>query len=249
MDVVCSPSELTIVIPAKNEAAYLPRLLDSLSRQDLPAMRSVPIFVADAGSTDGTVELAMKFADQLNVTVIPGGLPSVGRNAGARVASTPYLLFLDADIELDDETLIRRAVRLLRRRRLHCLTTSIRCMSRNPFDHALYLANNLMQRIGSFTKPFGTGMFLLFDTAAFNRLGGFDESALFAEDYQLTRQISPRRFGILRGHILTSNRRFLRTGRLRMVFLFFRTMLNTWNDSYFANDHRYWETPSEAEQQ
>ncbi|WP_263409194.1 glycosyltransferase [Terriglobus tenax] len=249
MDAVCPSPELTIVIPAKNEITYLPRLLNCLARQDYPAMRSVPVIVADAGSTDGTAEAALAFADSLQVKVIPGGLPSVGRNAGARAAATPYLLFLDADIELDDTTLIRRALRLLRRRRLHCLTTSIRCISRNPFDHALYFANNLMQRIGSFTKPFGTGMFLLFETAAFQRLGGFDESALFAEDYHLTRQISPRRFGILRGHILTSNRRFLRTGRFRMVFLFFRTMLNTWNDSYFENDHRYWENPSEAEQQ
>lgn len=248
MDEVRQQPELTIVIPAKNEVTYLPRLLASLLRQDYPEMHAVPIVLADAASTDGTAEAAMQFADRLNIRVIPGGLPSVGRNAGANTATTPYLLFLDADIELSDTTLLRRAVRLLRRRRLHCLTTSIRCMSRNPFDHALYVANNLMQRIGSFTKPFGTGMFLLFDTAAFRRLGGFDEEALFAEDYHLTRQISPRRFGILRGHILTSNRRFQKTGRLRMVFLFFRTMLNTWNDEYFANDHRYWENPSEAEQ-
>ena len=34
--------------------------------------------------------------------VIEGGLPSVGRNAGARLATTPYVLFLDADVELPE---------------------------------------------------------------------------------------------------------------------------------------------------
>src|SRR5215472_14773097 len=73
-----SRSQLTIVIPAKNESRLLPSLLESLCRQDYPLMRSTKVFVADAGSTDGTQELALSFADRLNIEVIPGGLPSVG---------------------------------------------------------------------------------------------------------------------------------------------------------------------------
>ncbi len=33
----------------------------------------------------------------LNLKVIDGGLPAVGRNAGAKLATTHYILFLDAD--------------------------------------------------------------------------------------------------------------------------------------------------------
>src|SRR5690242_4693718 len=85
--------KLTIVIPAKNESRLLPTLLESLCRQDYPLMRSTKVFLADAGSTDGTQELALSFADRLDIEVIPGGLPSVGRNAGARRATTHYVLF------------------------------------------------------------------------------------------------------------------------------------------------------------
>src|SRR5262252_6783039 len=117
--------ELTIVIPAKNEAELLPRLLESIAQQDSPGIRETTVYVADANSTDGTPDLALSFRDRIDVRVIPGGLPSAGRNAGARVAITPYVLFLDADMELADRTLIRRALELMMRKKLHCVTTNI----------------------------------------------------------------------------------------------------------------------------
>ena len=73
-------------------------------------MPSTRVLVADANSTDGTPEIVMGFRDRLNVSVIRGGMPSVGRNRGAAVANTPYVLFLDADIELADRSLIRRCL-------------------------------------------------------------------------------------------------------------------------------------------
>ncbi len=85
-------AELTIVIPAKNEVVMLPRLLESLCRQDYMGLAQTRVLVADAGSTDGTVEAALGFRGRLNVEVVAGGLPSVGRNAGARLATTKYVL-------------------------------------------------------------------------------------------------------------------------------------------------------------
>src|SRR5208283_1925539 len=69
-------SELTIVIPAKNEVKLIPRLLTSLTNQDYSKMPSTRVLVADANSTDGTPEIVMGFRDRLNVSVIRGGMPS-----------------------------------------------------------------------------------------------------------------------------------------------------------------------------
>jgi len=234
-------SELTIVIPAKNEAETLPRLLESLTRQDYEGMRETRVIVADAKSTDGTVELALSFQGRLNVEVIEGGLPSVGRNAGARVATTPYVLFLDADVELPEPTLLRRALWRMRRRRLHLVTTNISCKDGSWLDDAMYAGNNFMQYVGSFLKPFATGMFMLFDRQAFWRLGGFNEKALFAEDYLLSKGVARVRFRIVRGGVVTTNRRFQKLGHGRMVWMFFKTMLHSWNDRYFLKDQGYWE--------
>ena len=233
-------SELTIVIPAKNEAKMLPKLLNSLAKQDYDGIAEMRVIVADAGSTDGTVEVALSFRDRLAVEVIEGGLPSVGRNAGARLATTPYVLFLDADVELSESTLLRRALWRMRKRKLHLVTTNIACRHGNFFDDVLYMGNNFMQRIGAVLKPFATGMFMLFDREAFWALGGFNEKALFAEDYLLSKGVARARFRIVRGKIWTTNRRFQKLGHGRMVWMFFKTMMHSWNDKYFLRDQGYW---------
>ena len=233
-------AELTIVIPAKNEAEMLPKLLTSLCRQDYSGMSQTRILVADAGSTDGTVELALSFQDRLKIEVIPGGLPAVGRNAGARLTTTKYVLFLDADVELPEPTLLRRAMWRMKRRNLHLVTTNIACREGGFFDDLLYAGNNFMQYVGSFLKPFATGMFMLFDRERFWELGGFNEKALFAEDYLLSKDVALNRFRIVRGKLLTTNRRFKKLGHGRMVWLFFQTMMHSWDDEYFLRDHGYW---------
>src|ERR1700757_2974478 len=137
-------NELTIVIPAKNEAKLLPSLLNSLVLQDYPLMSNTKVYLADAGSTDGTPEIARSYAEWLDIEVIAGGLPAVGRNNGARRARTPYVLFLDADIELGDLALVRRAVECMKLKNLHCVTTNIACPTGTLIDKTLYTGNNLM---------------------------------------------------------------------------------------------------------
>jgi len=240
-------SDLTIVIPAKNEAKLLPNLLSSLARQDYTWIAATKVYVADAGSTDGTPEIARSFTGRLDIEVIPGGLPARGRNAGAKVAQTRYLLFIDADIEIADPTLVRRTVELAARRGLHCVTTNIACPQGGRADRLLYTGNNLMQHLSRLYRPFSTGMYMLFDKGCFERLGGFHEQALFAEDYMLSNQVARSRFGIVRGNVLTTNRRFRKMGRLRVARLFLNTALHTGNPDFFLRDHGYWDPePDEA---
>jgi glycosyltransferase involved in cell wall biosynthesis len=205
--------------------------------------RNTKVFVADAGSTDGTPEAALAFRDRLDIEVIRGGLPSVGRNAGARLAQGPYVLFIDADMEFRDEGLIARAVERMCGRQLHCMTTNIWCSSGTVPDRALYFANNIAQWLSQFVSPFSTGMFMLFDLKRFRELGGFHEQALFAEDYLLSEKVSPSRFGIVGGGAYTTNRRFQKTGHLKMIGLFLRTALNSSNEQYFLRPQHqeYWE--------
>src|SRR5690242_11536755 len=54
---VNTTNELTIVIPAKNEARLLPMLLTSLTQQDYWQMGNTKVYLADADSTDGTPEI------------------------------------------------------------------------------------------------------------------------------------------------------------------------------------------------
>src|SRR6266436_6498719 len=100
MNTLTNTAELTIVIPAKNEAKLIPRLLTSLTTQDYSKMRITPLLVADAGSTDRTPNIVRSFRDRLTGDLIPGGMPTVGRNSRAARGTTRYVFFLDAVIEL-----------------------------------------------------------------------------------------------------------------------------------------------------
>ena len=205
-------------------------------------MSSTRVLVADANSTDGTPGIVRSFRYQLNVEVIRGGMPSVGRNQGAALAETPYVLFLDADIEPAHTSVIRRAVELAQRKQLHCVTTNILCRDGNWVDKVLYAGNDLFQYLSRLHHPFATGMFMLFDTKKFHELGGFDERIHFAEDYMLSQQVERKRFGIVRGGVYTTNRRFQKMGHWRVGWLFLKTAMNYWNQNYFLRDHKYWQT-------
>jgi hypothetical protein len=128
-------------------------------------------------------------------------------------------------------------------KQLHCLTTDILCSHGAPADHLLYLLNNVAQRGSRLTRPFATGMFMMVEKARFDELGGFDERALFAEDYQFTRQIDRRRFRVVGGGIRSTNRRFQKMGHGRIVRMFLKTAWNGRSSEYYRNSlHRaYWE--------
>lgn len=88
-----------VLVPARNEAATLPRTLPALLAQDYPGTRRV--IVIDDRSTDGTGDVARS----LGAEVVPGReLPDrwVGKvwalQQGAAASTEPMLLLTDADI-------------------------------------------------------------------------------------------------------------------------------------------------------
>jgi hypothetical protein len=44
----------------------------------------------------------------------------------------------------------------------------------------------------------------------------------------------------VRGRVLTTNRRFRKIGHMRMIWMFFKTMMHTWDEEYFLEDQGYW---------
>ncbi|MFH8611622.1 glycosyltransferase [Streptomyces sp. NPDC018029] len=105
-----------VVVPARDEAAVLPRSLPSLLAQDYPGRAEV--FLVDDGSSDGTGELARALAERhggLPLTVGSPGEPPAGWTgklwavrhgiALARARDPEYLLLTDADIAHEPDSL------------------------------------------------------------------------------------------------------------------------------------------------
>jgi glycosyltransferase involved in cell wall biosynthesis len=102
---------LSVIIPAFNEAEYIPETLLRLAAAE-QLFRSVSdaavqIIVVDNGSTDRTPELAQS----VGATVIHESDHSIARvrNAGAAIALYDVLIFLDADTLIPPELLTRIA--------------------------------------------------------------------------------------------------------------------------------------------
>jgi GT2 family glycosyltransferase len=85
---------LSVIVPARNGAASLPALLQSLKSQTLSSGR-FEVIVVDNDSSDGTADLAA--AHGARVVHEPVANRSRARNRGVAAARTPLYAFTDAD--------------------------------------------------------------------------------------------------------------------------------------------------------
>ncbi len=96
---------ISLVIPARNEEDYLPRLLDSV-RVARDRYRhgpdAVEVIVADNASTDHTAEIAR--AAGCTVAFVEKRAIAAARNGGAAAARAEVLCFTDADMRLHPES-------------------------------------------------------------------------------------------------------------------------------------------------
>nr|WP_249139569.1 glycosyltransferase [Bradyrhizobium japonicum] len=92
-----STSSVSVVIPAKNAAAYVGETLASALAQ----REVTEVIVVDDGSTDETVAIVRRVRDsRLRFIHNDSAGVSAARNLGARHANGEWLLFLDADDRL-----------------------------------------------------------------------------------------------------------------------------------------------------
>ncbi|HEU4657594.1 MAG TPA: glycosyltransferase [Capillimicrobium sp.] len=89
-----SDVRVTIVVPARDAAGFLPALLDGVARQDLGGL-GAELLVVDNGSSDETAAVARAAGARVIREPTPGA--SAARNAGARAARGELVVFLDAD--------------------------------------------------------------------------------------------------------------------------------------------------------
>jgi glycosyltransferase involved in cell wall biosynthesis len=236
--------KFSVIIPAYNEAEYLPRLLDSIevARSNYSGgPESVEVIVADNLSTDGTAEVAA--ARGARVVTVERRRIASARNGGGHAALGEIVCFIDADSALHPQTFnaIERAIEsgryvggstglTLERKSVGLLLT---CCLAAPLV--------LMTRMDA-------GVHFC-RRADFEAVGGYDESRLYAEDLMFLMAL--RRLGQSRGQKLTRlssikalgcTRKFDQFGDWHyfgMLGHVFKSLVTgNWNDEQLAE--RYW---------
>lgn len=211
---------LTVVVPTLNEAERLPRLLELLAEQTTPPDAVV---VADAGSTDETRALARA----AGAVVVDGGLPGVGRNAGAAVATTDLVLFFDADNEPPRDW-IELAVAEFGERGLAAAAGRIAPVERDPGNLFACDAANLYLELMQYVRPHAPGFCILVRRDLHERIGGFDETVVLAEDHEYVQRAAKLgKFRVLRCPPMpTSMRRIEKEGIIGLAFKYLYTELH-----------------------
>ena len=228
---------LTVVIPCKNENFFIKKLLKDLNSQYY--IEGTKVYVADS-SDDLTTRLHIQseMGKVCDIKMIDGGLPSIARHNGAKLAETPFILFLDSDMELPHKTFISSVLNEIILNTGELLTTKVRTTD-GKYDY-VYKVFDYIQKLHRITGPFALGGMMLFNTESYHRLGGFNQDDVVAEDYNLSRKVPSHNFILSKKTILTDGRRFRNKGVWYMLKLMIKTYINKNNKDFYKESHSYW---------
>ena len=230
--------KITIVVPCKNEENYIHYLLDSLRQQDIGDTR---ILIADC-STDNTRQVIRDYSYLLNIEIIQGGPVSTAKNNGARLVTTPYILFIDADVRFFKNTVIKDTVNEIVSKDLDLIGLNIKCYDNDIRAIIGFAIFNIVNHILKFFSPFAVGAFMLTRKDKFDEFGGFPEKTVTSEDYFLSRMYSPKKFKIVNHYFGQDSRRFKKMGYFGMISYLVKNFINRNNKAYWdkLDGSKYW---------
>ena len=231
--------KITIVIPCKNEEKYIHHLLTSLRLQKIGNTR---IIIADC-STDNTRQVIKDNSASLNIEIIEGGPVSIARNNGAKLATTPYILFIDSDVRFFDKYVIRDAVEEIEFYDLDLVGAKIYCYDNDWRASVGFILFNFVNNILKHFSPFAVGAFMLTRKDKIEEYGGFPDKYITSEDFFLSRLYDPQKFRIINHYFGQDSRRFKKMGYFGMAAYLIKNFINRNNKKYWdkLDGTKYWE--------
>jgi glycosyltransferase involved in cell wall biosynthesis len=208
----------SVTIPVKNNRAYLPELLNTLSSLQSPSGGYEVVFVDDR-SSDGSYEYLVEAAasrERFRVVRGPGVGPAAARNVGIRHARGRYLAFCDGDT-LPDVNWLAEAAEALNGSKARAMEGAIVPWSdsetgplvrnvRNE-DGGRYMTANmfyeraLLDQVGGFDEAFGLPHFLEDSDLAFRVMDLGVAIPFFPQVRVRHREIIVRPGGLLRDQV------------------------------------------------
>jgi glycosyltransferase involved in cell wall biosynthesis len=179
--------ELSVIIPAKNEAPLLQRTLPSLYASIAHWGGHAEVILVDNGSTDTTVEIATSFG--CRVMSEPRGTIARLRNRGASASIGTVLAFLDADC-LVAANWIRYCFERLENDGIDVVGTRAVPDASGSWVQSIWF-DLIVSKRPEFPNWIGTSN-LLIKSDTFIDAGGFDENLETAEDVAFCNRIRQR---------------------------------------------------------
>ena len=226
---------LTIVIPCKNERDNIYECIGFIAKQ--VGFAGTKVIIADTSDEADSLNFLQYTKDDyrysLNIELIKGGFPAKARLEGSKLVTTPYVLFLDADIMLLNKSLLGECIAY------NTDLVTVPFQTEKGFNWIFRLFD-IQQRMSNWLgTPFAVGGFQLWKTEAYWKTGGYDETHLFAEDYWVSQKTDKMIIHNTKG-VWTSARRFKNKGFFYMFILSIKCYINRNNTEFFKNHQNYW---------
>lgn len=231
------PVDVSVAIVAHNAAATLPDTLASLRDAGCPQAR---ITTVDVASTDGTAAFLAREAPGVRHRRLADNRgPSPGRNAGIRECPTPWLLLMDADVQVEPDTirLLREAagapgVAIVSPLVVHADRPEVIQYAGTGFHYICEAVNPYLDRPvaarGDDTRDIGaaSGCALLIDCVVAMQVGLFDERYFIGkEDGDFTHRVRLAGYRIVEPPAARVRHR----SRPRGPWLFYYQIRNRWH--------------------
>jgi glycosyltransferase involved in cell wall biosynthesis len=179
----------SIIIPALNEAKYLPNLLTDLAQQ---TYQDFEVIIVDGDSDDATVAKAKTFKSKLpSLTILtsPKRHVCTQRNLGAKAAKADVLIFCDADNRLPSYFLQGIKYRW-ESDPTDLATTWVMPDKNKPLDDTIAKAlNYAMELAKKSSSSFFAESMTICRRTSFKHIQGFNELINYGESRQISQDI------------------------------------------------------------
>ncbi len=215
---------ISVIIPALNEEKLISQTLAQFT-PEIKEKFNIEVIVSDGGSTDLTLDIAMKAAD----IVVEAGkdvhqnIPQ-GRNLGAKHASGEFLYFINADTLIPDSVkFFEKTTGALRNPKNASLTMKFKIFPNeeklsDKLFHTCY--NNYVFLLNSIGMGMGRGECQIVKKELFDKLGGYNENLPAGEDFELYKRL--KKFGKIKYlrelTVYESPRRYRKFGYMRVFW-------------------------------
>jgi glycosyltransferase involved in cell wall biosynthesis len=189
--------KISVVIPAYNEATYIDRLLEALTKQ---TYKDFEVIVSDAKSHDGTGKVVDGFKDRLDVRLVSGPPkgPGFGRNRGADVARGEWLLFMDADVDVEDPEYLEILLLVTEAKGWGTSSAQMRVESKKfKFRSGVWMFYHWQKLLAHTKHPVAQGYCIFTKRSIFKDHQGFNEKILLGEDNDYVSRVGKHGFGFV----------------------------------------------------
>lgn len=186
--------KITVIIPVYNEEKYLPKVFDSLRKQDYP-QELTEIIVVDGCSTDGSANLLKKFQQEFRKLIVlenPKKIVPVSMNLAIRQATGEYLIRWDSHTLYENDYLSKCVSFLEGKPEVENVGGPMRLVTTNKVQEAIKMATTSIFGIGNSSfhfedyQGFADTVYLgAYRRKIFEKIGLFDEELVRNQDDEL----------------------------------------------------------------